>query len=66
MNKKILTQRGWATGIIDEIKKVSWPTKKETVRLTAIVIIISLIIGIYIGIIDVLLVKVLEIITKFR
>jgi preprotein translocase, SecE subunit, bacterial len=66
MNKKILTQRGWATGIIDEIKKVSWPTKKETIRLTAIVIIISLIIGIYIGIIDVLLVKVLEILTKFR
>jgi len=66
MNKKILTRGGWATGIIDELKKVSWPTKKETVRLTAIVIIISLIIGIYIGIIDVLLVKVLEILTKFR
>jgi preprotein translocase subunit SecE len=66
MNKKILTQRRWATGIIDEIKKVSWPTKKETIRLTTIVIIISLIIGVYIGIIDVLLVKVLEILTKFR
>jgi preprotein translocase subunit SecE len=66
MDTKILKQGGWTAGVIDELKKVSWPTKKETIRLTAVVIIISLIIGIYIGIIDVLLVKVLEIITKFR
>jgi len=56
----------FATDIIEELKKVSWPSKKETVRLTTIVIGISLIIGLYIGIIDVLLTKGLELVTKFR
>lgn len=57
---------GMAHGIVDELKKVSWPTKKETVRLTLVVIVISLIIGLYVGIIDVLLAKGLELITKLR
>ena len=56
----------FATDIIDEMKKVSWPTRSETIRLTTIVIIVSLIIGLYVGIIDVLLAKGLEVITKFR
>jgi preprotein translocase subunit SecE len=66
MDKKILTQSGWQAGILEELKKVSWPTKKETMRLTAVVIIISLIIGLYIGIIDVLLAKGLEFLTLKR
>jgi preprotein translocase subunit SecE len=56
----------FATDVIDELKKVSWPTRSETIRLTAIVIIVSLIIGLYVGIIDILLAKGLEFITKFR
>jgi preprotein translocase subunit SecE len=54
----------FASGIIDELKKVTWPTRKETIRLTMVVIGISLIIGLYIGIIDILLAKGLEIFTK--
>jgi len=56
----------FASGIIEELKKVTWPTKKETIRLTSIVIVISLIIGVYVGIIDVLLAKLLEGIAKYR
>ncbi|MFA6016929.1 MAG: preprotein translocase subunit SecE [Patescibacteria group bacterium] len=56
----------FATDVIDELKKVSWPSKEETIRLTTIVIIVSLIIGLYVGIIDILLAKGLEIVTKFR
>ena len=52
--------------IVDELKKVSWPTRKDTIRLTSIVIGVSLIIVLYIGIIDILLAKGLEIVTKFR
>jgi len=66
MNKSIFQSAGFASGVIEELKKVSWPTKKETVRLTLIVIGVSLIIGLYIGIIDILLTKGLEIVTKFR
>ena len=53
-------------GIIEELKKVTWPTKEETTRLTIIVIGISLIIGVYVGIIDVLLTKGLELLAKSR
>jgi len=63
-NKQI--NPNFATDIIDELKKVTWPTKTETIRLTTIVIIVSLIIGLYVGIIDILLAKGLEVITKFR
>jgi preprotein translocase subunit SecE len=52
--------------VVDELKKVSWPTRKDTVRLTSVVIGVSLIIGLYIGIIDILLAKGLEFVTKFR
>jgi preprotein translocase subunit SecE len=56
----------FATDVVDELKKVSWPSRAETIRLTSIVIGVSLIIGLYIGIIDILLAKGLEMLTKFR
>ena len=63
---KINPGTNFAADVIDELKKVTWPTKSETIRLTAIVIIVSLIIGLYVGIIDILLAKGLEFVTKFR
>ncbi len=56
----------FASDVVEELKKVTWPTKNETIRLTSVVIVISLIIGIYIGIIDFLLAKGLDIVTKMR
>lgn len=35
-----------------EMQYVSWPTKKETIRLTAIVIGVSLAVGAFIGLLD--------------
>ena len=58
--------KGFAGDVIEELKKVTWPTKQETIRLTSIVIGISLIIGLYIGIIDILLAKGLEVLTKMK
>lgn len=66
MDKNVVAQPGFISSIVEELRKVTWPTRKETVRLTAIVIGISLIIGIYIGIIDVLLARVLDILSKLR
>jgi preprotein translocase subunit SecE len=66
MDKNTLAKTSFTTNILDELKKVTWPTKKETIRLTSIVIIISLIIGLYIGIIDVLLTKGLELVMSFK
>jgi len=37
-----------------ELKKVNWPTKNETINLTIVVIIFSLAISIFLGILDIL------------
>ncbi len=58
--------QGFVGEVLAELKKVSWPKRKDTIKLTLIVIGISLIIGLYIGIIDVLLTKGLELLTKIR
>jgi preprotein translocase subunit SecE len=39
---------------IAELKKVTWPTRHETLKLTVVVITISLIVGIFIGGLDAL------------
>jgi preprotein translocase subunit SecE len=36
----------------EELRQVKWPTRDEAIRLTAIVIIISVVVGIYIGGLD--------------
>ncbi len=44
--------------VIAELKKVTWPTREETVKLTAVVIVISLIVGAFIGGLDAIMVKI--------
>ncbi|NTU72851.1 preprotein translocase subunit SecE [Candidatus Roizmanbacteria bacterium] len=58
--------KNWTADLIEELKRVTWPSRQDTIRLTAIVITISLLIGLYIGIIDILLAKLLELFTKVR
>jgi len=48
----------------DELKKVIWPTRNEVVRLTAIVVTLSILIGIYIGSLDYLFTKLMGFILK--
>ena len=38
--------------IYDELKKVTWPSRKEGIRLTVMVIIVCLVVGIFLGAID--------------
>jgi len=44
----------------DELKKVTWPTRDEVVRLTGVVIIVSLLIGAYIGGLDFVFTSILQ------
>ncbi len=44
----------------EELKKVVWPTRDEVIRLTLVVIIISFIVGSFLGGIDIVLVKLTE------
>jgi preprotein translocase subunit SecE len=61
---EVAAKKNFFVEVFEELKKVNWPTREQTIRLTLVVFIISLIVGAYVGIIDVLLAKVLEIITK--
>lgn len=48
----------------DELKKVVWPTQKEITRLTIVVIAISIIVGLFIGALDLVLVQLLKLVAK--
>ncbi|MFC1888143.1 preprotein translocase subunit SecE [Thermodesulfobacteriota bacterium] len=43
-----------------EMKKVTWPSRKDTIAGTSVVIIITLIISFYLGTVDILLTKVMN------
>lgn len=56
----------WAQNIGQELKKVDWPSRKEALQLSAIVVIISLLLGVYIGLFDYLFASLLQLILKLR
>ena len=39
--------------VVSELRKVTWPTRQETTRLTMLVLIVSIVIGAILGIIDI-------------
>ena len=49
---------------IIELKKVIWPSKKEVIKKTGQVLLISIFVSIFLGIVDFLLTKVLEIVVR--
>jgi preprotein translocase subunit SecE len=50
--------------VASELRKVTWPTRDETVKLTAAVIIISLAVGLFIGGLDILFVNITTMVFK--
>ena len=47
-----------------ELSKVVWPTPNQTFKLTAVVIIVTVTVGFFVGGVDFLLTKILEVILK--
>lgn len=47
-----------------ELRKVTWPTRDETIKLTLAVIIISLAVGLFIGGLDILFVNISTLLFK--
>jgi preprotein translocase subunit SecE len=43
---------GFIRDVIDELKKVVWPSRRELIRLTVIVIVICFTIGLFLGLLD--------------
>jgi len=48
----------------EELKKVVWPTRQEVLRLTGVVIGVSLIVGLYIGGLDFIFTRLLQVFIK--
>jgi len=44
-----------------ELEKVSWPSRQESVRLTTIVVFVSILVGLFIGFFDFIFTKLLQI-----
>jgi preprotein translocase subunit SecE len=51
-------------GVKAEMKKVIWPTKKELVNYTGVVILISAIVGLVVWILDTVILRILSLIIK--
>jgi len=47
-----------------ELSKVVWPTPNQTMRLTVVVILVTVIVGFFIGAVDYILTKFLEFVLK--
>jgi len=47
-----------------ELKKVTWPKQQEVIRLTIVVVLISVIIGLFIGALDFTFTKIIETVVK--
>ncbi len=43
----------WVEDIVSELRKVTWPTRHETVNLTIVVLVVAVVIGFILGGIDV-------------
>lgn len=52
------------SGLIDEARKVSWPSRQETLKLTIVVIAVSILVGVYIGVLDIVFAQALQLFTK--
>jgi preprotein translocase subunit SecE len=44
--------RGFLVGVRDEMKKVTWPTRDELIKATRMIVILSLLLGVTIGLMD--------------
>ncbi len=49
---------------ITELKKVIWPTKKEVIKKTKQVLFISISVAAFLGIVDLVLTKILEVVVR--
>ena len=44
----------------DELKKVTWPSRTQTIQLTSIVIGVSLVVGLYISALDIIFSQIIQ------
>ncbi len=50
--------------VIDQLKQVTWPDKETAVMLTTVVILVSVVVALYLGGLDILFTRLIGIIVK--
>lgn len=55
---------GFLSQTREELKKVTWPSTNEVVRLTFVVVAVSLMVGMFIGALDFVFAKIVELLVK--
>lgn len=48
----------------DELQKVTWPTREQTIQKTTLVVIVSIVVGVYIGLLDYLFTQLTALLIK--
>ncbi|HEU68555.1 MAG TPA: preprotein translocase subunit SecE [Candidatus Acetothermia bacterium] len=56
--------RNYVASVRTEIGRVSWPSRKEVVSLTVLVILLSVVLGIYLGLADLIITQVLRLLLR--
>jgi preprotein translocase subunit SecE len=56
----IIKAKEFLTDVAIEVKKVTWPSKKEAIGGTMVVLVLVFIMAIYLGLVDTILSKIVE------
>ncbi|MBC7220323.1 preprotein translocase subunit SecE [Candidatus Bipolaricaulota bacterium] len=56
--------RNYVASVRTEIGRVSWPSRKEVVSLTVLIILLAIALGIYLGVADLILTQVLRLLLR--
>tara|TARA_B100000315_G_scaffold78194_1_gene71537 strand:+ start:161 stop:358 length:198 start_codon:yes stop_codon:yes gene_type:complete len=65
MNKYLKQTTAFLTEVKTEVKKVSWPSRKETTGGTVVVLIAVLIIASFLGIVDISLSRMVKVLIQY-
>jgi preprotein translocase subunit SecE len=52
--------RNYLTSVRTEVARVSWPSRREVVSLTVLIIILSVVLGVYLGLADLIITQILR------
>jgi len=53
---------GYVSEVREELSKVTWPKRKEVIKLTSTVVAITLLVGVFVGALDYIFARLLELI----
>jgi len=64
MTNPFVKIRSFISEVIVELKKSAWPTRKELVDSTLVVIVTMLVLGVFVAVADVVLVKIIRVLLQ--